>query len=401
MTDETVVAIASIPLARSLRRVLAVPAVLLLAGGLAAVVGWLLGGVPGLGLAIAGGVLGVIAAYLVLLVLSVRLDLEVSTLRLRRLGSEQRFSLVRGPVTRVPLRGEGAARLRPRFGALGWGLGPARLRDDEQIHLIRLAPTSTAILVPTDSGRVAIAPASEQQLIAALGAAARVQQRLDQVAARARSMPIDRLVQEPAVPAPAPEAPPRQPIEPPRERVLTGIERVLLEERLAAQRAAALAAAEAERQRAAEEALAAAEAARLAAEAAAAEPPAPERRLPRVAMARVSVRRIALPRPSVGVPRPKVKLRAPAGPRRGVVIGYGVAAIPLAAAAVLWGAAAISGRLDLPDSAARLAGLALALGGPAAAVGALAARAWFPRLIGPVLLTALCGLLLTGRALFG
>jgi hypothetical protein len=60
----------------------------------------------------------------------------------------------------------------------------------------------------------------------------------------------------------------------------------------------------------------------------------------------------------------------------------------------------VTGRLDLPDSAARLAGLTLALGGPAAAVGALAARAWFPRLIGPVLVTALCGLLLAGRALF-
>ncbi|HEX2289866.1 MAG TPA: hypothetical protein VHH53_06670, partial [Pseudonocardiaceae bacterium] len=183
MTDETVVAIANIPLARSLRRVLAVPAIALLAGGLAAVVGWLVGGLPGLALAVAGGVLIVVASYLALLVLSVRLDLEVSTLRLRRLGSEQRFSLVRGPVTRVPLRGVGAARLRPRFGALGWGLGPARLRDEEEIQLVRLAPTTTAILVPTDSGRVAIAPASEQQLIAALGAAARVQQRLDQVAA--------------------------------------------------------------------------------------------------------------------------------------------------------------------------------------------------------------------------
>jgi hypothetical protein len=307
-------------------------------------------------------------------------------------------------VTRVPLRGDGAARLRPRFGALGWGLGPARLRDDEEIQLVRLAPTSTAILVPTDSGRVAIAPKSEQQLIAALGAAARVQQRLDQVAAHARSVPIDRLVQEPAsppaaAPTPAP-APPPQPIEPPRERVLTGIERVLLEERLAAERAAALAAAEAERQRAAEEAAAAAEAARLAAEAAAAQPPAPERRLPRIAMVRVPVRRIALPRPALTVPRPRVTVPSVSRPRREVVIGYLVAAVPLAAATGLWGVAMVTGRLDLPDSAARLAGLTLALGGPAAAVGALAARAWFPRLIGPVLVTALCGLLLAGRALF-
>jgi len=379
MTDETVVAIARIPLARSARRMLAAPALLLLAGALAVAGGWLLGGIPGVGLAMAGGILVLCAAYIALAVLTVRLDVEVSTIRLRRLGSDQRFTLVRGPVTRVPLRGAGAARLRPRFGALGWGLGPARLRGEEEIQLVRLAPTDTAILVPTDAGRLAIAPASEQHLIAALGAAARVQQRLDQVAARARSVPLDRLVQAPPTAAPAP--PPEPTPEP--ERPLTGIERVRLEQRLAAERAAALAAAEAERQRAAEEAAAAAEAARIAAEQAALVPPRPERRLPRVV-----------------VPRPRVSLPSLARPRRHVVMEYLVAALPLAAATALWAVATAAGRLDLPESSARLAALSLALTGPGAAVGALAARAWFPRLMGPVLVSALCALLLTGRALF-
>jgi hypothetical protein len=399
MTDETVVAIAHIPLARSARRMLAAPAVLLLAGAVAGVGGWTLGDLPGLGLMVAGAVLVVSALYLVLVLLTVRLDVEVSTLRLRRLGSDQRFSLVRGPVTRIPLRGEGAARLRPRFGALGWGLGRARLRGEEDIHVVRLAPTSTAILVPTDVGRVAIAPASEQQLIAALGAAARVQQRLDQVAARARSVPVDRLVEPPPAPEPAPAPPPPPAPEPEPERLLTGIERVMLEERLAAERAAALAAAEAERQRAVEAAAAAAESARLAVEAAEQAPPRAERRMPRVALPRVAVPHVAVPR--VTVPRPRVSLPSIAGPRRQVVIEYLVAALPLAAATALWAAASLSGRLDLPDSPARLAALSLALTGPGAAVGALAARAWFPRLAGPVIVTALCSMLLTGRALFG
>jgi hypothetical protein len=387
MTDETVVAIAEIPLARSARRMLAAPALMLLAAALAGVAGWLLGGPAGIGLMVAGAVLALGALYLAVMVLSVRLDVEVSTLRLRRLGADQRFTLVRGPVTRVPLRGEGAARLKPRFGALGWGLGPARLRDEERIQLVRLAPTDTAILVPTDAGRVAIAPASEQHLIAALSAAARVQQRLDQVAARARSLPIDRLVQEPSPPPAA--APPQRPPEPEPERILTGIERVMLEQRLAAERAAALAAAEAERERAAEAAAAAAEAARLAAETEAAAPPRPERRVPRVAV------------PRIAIPRPRVALPSAGGVRREVLADYLVASLPLVAATVLWAAATVTGRMDLPDSSARLAGLSLALTGPAAVVAALAARAWFPRLVGPVLLTALCALLLTGRALFG
>jgi hypothetical protein len=397
MTDDTVVAIAHIPLARSARRLLAAPALLLLAAALAGVAGWLLGGPAGIGLMVAGAVLALAALYLAVMVLSVRLDVEVSTLRLRRLGADQRFNLVRGPVTRVPLRGQGAARLRPRFGALGWGLGPARLRDEERIQLIRLAPTNTAILVPTDAGRVAIAPASEQHLIAALSAAARVQQRLDQVAARARSLPIDRLVEEAPAPQAAPPEPPPAP-EPEPERILTGIERVMLEERLAAERAAALAAAEAERQRAMQAAAAAEEAARLAAETAAAAPPRPERRVPRFAVPRP---RVTLPRPRVVLPRPHVVLPSPGGVRREVLVGYMVASLPLVAATGLWAAATLMGRLDLPDSSARLAGLSLALTGPAAVVAALAARAWFPRLVGPVLLTALCALLLTGRALFG
>jgi hypothetical protein len=376
---------------------LAAPAMLLLAGLLAAGAGWVLGGLTGIGLMFAGGVLVAAAVYLALVVLSVRLDVEVSTLRLRRLGSDERFSLVRGPVTRVPLRGEGAARLRARFGALGWGLGPARLRGEEEIHLVRLAPTRTVILVPTDVGRVAIAPASEQHLIAALGAAARVQQRLDQVAARARALPIDRLVEAPEPPPPEPT--PLPPPEPEPTRVLTGIERVMLEERLAAERAAALAAAEAERQRAADEAAAAAEAARLAAERAALAPPPPEPRAPRLSLPRVAVARVALPR--VALPRPRVALPSIARPRRAVVIEYLVAAIPLAAALGLWVVATVTGRLDLPESSARLTALSLSLAGPGASVGALAARAWFPRLVGPVLVTALCAMLLAGRAVFG
>ncbi|HEX2193746.1 MAG TPA: hypothetical protein VHK63_02145, partial [Candidatus Limnocylindria bacterium] len=93
MSDETIVAIARIPLARSLRRMLAAPAMLLLAGALAAAGGWLLGGWAGIGLLVAGGLVAVLAVYLSAAIVSVRLEVEVSALRVRRLGRDQRFTL--------------------------------------------------------------------------------------------------------------------------------------------------------------------------------------------------------------------------------------------------------------------------------------------------------------------
>jgi hypothetical protein len=384
MTDDAVVAIARIPLARSSRRMLALPVALLLIGLLAAAAGWLLlTDWARIGLMAAGVVLAILAGYLALMVLSIRLEVEVSTLRLRRIRSDRRFSLVRGPVTRVPLRGEGAARLRPGLGALALGVGPARLRGEETIHLVRQAPAASLILVPTDGGRVGIAPASEEQLIAALAAAARVQQRLDQVASRARSLPIEQLVEEaPRAVAPRPLPPPRR--EPEPERVLTGIERVMLEERLAAERAAALAAAEEERRRAEEEA------ARRAAMAAQAPAPAVEP---------VSGRRRERRAPPISVRLPKLSLPSMGGVPRGTLLRYAVAAAPLALAAGVWAAASLVGGLDLPDGEARLAAVSLALAGPGAALGALLARAFFPRLLGLVAIAAVCCLVLVGRAL--
>jgi len=158
-----VVPIAPIPLARANGRLLIVPAILFLAGLVATAGGIVRGDAWGIGLVAAGLLVAVLSIAMWLMLVTVRLDVEVATLRVRRLGGETRYTLVRGPVTRVPLRGPDAARLRPGFGALGWGLGRARLRGNEPIELVRMAPTETMILVPTDRGRVGIAPASEEQ----------------------------------------------------------------------------------------------------------------------------------------------------------------------------------------------------------------------------------------------
>jgi hypothetical protein len=428
MTNTTV-PIAPIPLARSHRRLLVVPLTLIAAGSAAVGGGVVLGDAMGVGLVAAGLFVVALSLYLAVMLVSVRLYVEVATLRLRWLGGERRYTLVRGPVTRVALRGREAARLRPRFGALGWGLFRARLRRNENIELIRLARTATMILVPTDHGRVGVAPASEQQLLGALAAAARIQQRLDEVAERARAF----VLPEPSERAPLPISPP-EPVEaeampaaaPNLQRVLTGIERTLIEERLAIDRAAALRAAEEERQ-------AASDAARMAAfvPAETAAPPQATRARqrgrwrrpawlavggPRAGSAATTSAAAAMPQPAAAAVaatplpraarRPRVARQPRAVPRLfpvppGRLAAYGMAVVPAVAAGIVWAAAAIGGRLDMPVEELRPVAVALLATGPAGALAGLIAHTWFPRLLGLVAVTSLTALALLGRVLLG
>jgi hypothetical protein len=398
MTGSTV-SIAPIPLARSTRRLLTPSLVLFLAGGVAVAGGVVLGDARGIGLVAAGLVVAALSIALGTILLSVRLDVEIATLRLRWLGGERRYTLVRGPVTRVALRGSDAARLRPRFGALGWALGRARLRGNEYVDLVRLSPSPSMILVPTDRGRVGVAPASEQQLLAALVAAARIQQRLDEVADRARafvSTAREERAQGHGLPTalPLPVASDEAPAA--VQRLLTGIERTLLEERLAADRAAALVAAEAERQ-------AAADAARMAAFVMPAVPAGSGTTA--AAPARVR-RRGQWQRPAWMAARTMAGERA-ATERRPFpiptdrLVAYGVVVTPAVAAAAVWLTAVLTGRLDMPLEQLRPVALALLAAGPVGALAGLAAQTWFPRLVGLVAVTALAGLGLVGRALLG
>jgi hypothetical protein len=263
------------------------------------------------------------------------------------------------------------------------------------IELIRMAPTDTMILVPTDRGRVGIAPASEQQLLNALAAAARIQQRLDEVADRAKAFaPAPK-----PVPPPPPEPEPAAPAAAAQERaaghVLTGIERAILEERLAAQRAAALQAAESERQ-------AAADAARMAAfmSAERAEKPImaavqrPARRRS-VSLPPVNLPAVSLPRPRVQVARPRLEVSGD------LLRDFAVLLLPVLASVGVWAVAANGQRLDLPPTQLRPVAAALLATGPAAALAGIAARVWFPRLLGLVTITSLIGVGLVARALLG
>ena len=347
--------IARIRLSRSLPRLLALPILGLLAG-LSAIGGGLLlvPGTLGLVVAGAGAALAVLAIVGFALPLSVRLEIEESAVRVSWLGGERIYVLSPGPVTRVRLRGENASSLSGGRRLLGGQFGSARLRGEEQIDVVRLAPTATAILIPTDRGRLAIAAASEELLLDALSHAARARQRLEELE---REVPA----------AEEPPAPVEIEVDP---ALMTGIERALHERQLAEEREAAEAAALAQ--------LAAAEAAATAeAEAAQA---ATEAQVPTEAKRR---RRLGLP---LRRPRPSAAL----------------VLLPLVGAGAAWGIGLMLDSMPDPGSeVGRLTALALVLAGPAATVGAIMARVWWPRLVGVVVAGGLAAAVFIGRSLVG
>lgn len=360
-------------LARDRLRLFVGPMAFVLLSAAAVAGGLLLRGPTGIVLVALGGLAALVAAYLAALVTSYRLLVEPGTLTLKWLGGERRYRLVRGSVTRVAVKGPGAAALHPRFGSLGWAVGPAVLRGGESIELIRLSNRPPLIVAPTDRGRLAIAAAVESDLLAAMTHAVRLQERLDEVAARRA--------------APVVEAPLR-PVAPAAPRVLTGIERTLIEQRLAAERAAAQAAAEAERAGAAAAILSEAPSPVAVAEPAmtAAVEAAP---LPAVvARARRRRERSQWQRPAwLAVPGPAT------------VVAALPIALPLMWAGIAWTAVAVTGRPSLPVDESRILLTALVLVGPLGAAAAVIARTWYPRLGGLVMASSVAALAILTRTI--
>lgn len=375
--SELTTQITSVRLARDRARLFVAPAVFILIAAAAVFGGLLVRGPGGISLIAVGGLAALVAAYLAALVSSYRLLVEPGVLRLVWLGGERRYRLVRGPVTRVAVRGENAAALAPRFGGFGWAVGPAMLRGDEPIELIRLSRRPPLIVAPTDHGRLAIAAAVETDLLAAMTHAVRLQERLDEVASRRAA---------PASPPP-PEVAPR-PTAPVAPRILTGIERALIEQRLAAERAAAQVAAEAER----------AGAAAVVVHETAPEPepaPSPTDRLGEEVPPPVT-------RPRIARRRERAQWRRPAWlsvPEPATVVAALPIALPLIGAAIAWTAVTVTGRPALPIAEARSLLAALALVGPLGAAGGLIARTWYPRLGGLVMTSSVAALAILTRTI--
>ncbi|MCV0403955.1 MAG: hypothetical protein K5924_09640 [Chloroflexi bacterium] len=369
--------IARIRLARSLPRLLALPLLGVVAGvGVAATGLLLVPGGPGLGLAAVGGVVMLVSAVAALILRGIHLDVEEAAVAVRWFGGEHTYELVPGPVTRVRLRGENASRLRARRWNAFWQLGPAVLREDEPIEVARLARTRTAILVPTQRGRLAIAAADEDELLEALTRAAQARQRLDAIAP-----PGPR----PDEPGPDLDAPPESGTEPTTTAeidpaLMTGIERAIYERRVAeeleAQERAAREQAEAER-RAAEEREAA-------------------MRPPEAAPALGSTVATEVP-PG----RRRLRVTRPAWIRRPAP-SVALVALPLIGAAAAWGIGLARESIPPPGTdLGRLTALGLVLAGPGAAVAAIMARIWWPRLVAVVVATGLASAVFVGRVLLG
>ncbi len=377
--------IARIRLARSTGRLLVLPGLLMLVGAGLAAAAWLgpmQAPEPSWIAMVAGGALiGVVGLVMAAWLLSIRLEIEEAAVRLRWLWGERVYGLVPGPVTRVRLRGANASALHARTGILGWAVGHARLRGEETIDIVRLARTPTAILVPTERGRLAIAAASEPDLIDALSRAARARQRLEQLTSV--TPPVEAAPEPEPAPEPAPEPVAEPDLGPadfeaaePEPHYLTGIERAELEDRLAREGEAAAASAQAE------DLAAAALPARIAIPESAPAVAAPTVAEP--ARRRWSVRGRATAR--LGRPRPSAAF----------------VLLPLVGAGAVWGAATALGRLPDPASdVGRLTSLGLVLAGPATSVGAIMARAWWPRLVGVVVTSGLAAAVFVGRSILG
>lgn len=375
--------LARVALARGPLRLLAAPTVVLLSGLLVWVAAALVGpGAPAIALAVVGAVAVVVGLWLAVRLVSLRLVVEVDYLHLRGVGTDRRYHLVPGSLSRLATRGPRRASLRTRLGSLGWAVGPSVLPSGERIEVIRLGTTPSVILVPTERGRVALAVQSEAALLESLTAAARTR---DLRSAR----PWPAFAATPM----APVAEAAVPITP--ARPLTGIERMLLEERLTTERQAALVGARGERA-----------AASFTASVAALTPAGTTVTLtPSVATAPTA------PAPAVSPPRliPRRRPLQPMARRVGRVRPVALPplspalvllAAPLLAAIVVWGVAAGLGVMPAAAGMDPLAAVLL-LCGPVAVVAIWLAQSRWPRLAGLTSVSALIALLLVTRAVVG
>jgi hypothetical protein len=130
------------------------------------------------------GAIGIVLTITGLIVLgySLLLGLHLATLRLEARRGELRLSSVfggrsyrlrKGELRRRRLPASWRSPLEARVGGLGVSLGSGVLEGEALVGVIALDRSATLIMVPVTGGRLAVAPASEEELLAALAAATR------------------------------------------------------------------------------------------------------------------------------------------------------------------------------------------------------------------------------------
>jgi len=397
--------VAEITLARNPARVLALPALIVAVGVAVGVAGLVvIGQLPGLAMAVLGGLIALTGAAIGLRAMTVQLFVEVDYLHLKALGLDRRYHLAPGQLSRLATSGPRRVKLGPRLAGVTGITARAQLSAGERVEVIRFGSTPSVVLVPTERGRVAVAAKSESELVEALMVASHTRAMRPAAApapvvTAAAAAPV---AAAPVVAAPVPAATIVE--SPAPARPLTGIERMWLEERLAQERRAALTGA---REEQAAASMSAASAALTPARVSPVPLPPPV-----AAVAAVAIPRAApaptppMPTAAVVIPRVVRPRRRPARPQARRVVAPALAPNLLLIAAPLLGALAIwiASVVILPppqDAGLDPLGAALLLSGPVAVLAIWMAQSRWPRLAGLTSASALVALLLVGRALIG
>lgn len=160
-----------IRLAKDPLRIAAVIALRGIVGGLGLWTGWVTTGVIGTVVLAAGALVTAYALVLAAWAVSVHIEVRPGQVELDWWLRRNRHALARGHITRLRPARRGTGRLRAPFHTLGLQLGPGRLGPVEHLTILRLARDATLITIPTEVGRLALAPANPQALVNALLAA--------------------------------------------------------------------------------------------------------------------------------------------------------------------------------------------------------------------------------------
>lgn len=170
MTD-TVDSSWPIRLKRRPMRLLAVVGVRALIGGAAMLTGQTAPGTEGTVLRIAGAIILGYAALLGLYLASLRLEARPGELLLHSLFGTRRYRLARGTVTRLWLPRSWRSPLKAETSGLGVRIGQGELKGEKLVGVVALDRSATLLMVPAVGGRLAVAAASEDELLTALAAA--------------------------------------------------------------------------------------------------------------------------------------------------------------------------------------------------------------------------------------
>lgn len=135
------------------------------------VVGLQTPGTIGVAVTLAGVTVLCYVVLLTLHVLSLRLEIRRGEVRVASVLVRRRYPVRPGPVTRL--------RVEPRKGIFGTQLGGFGIEiglghspSAESVDVVRLAPVSSLIVVPSSPTRLAVVPSSERTLLRALELAA-------------------------------------------------------------------------------------------------------------------------------------------------------------------------------------------------------------------------------------